>query len=356
MPFSPGKLFLGFITYSLSLTVLVALAGIWYLDHEFRKPGPLSEPKLFEVERGASSGRIAERLLYEGAIHDMHVFKIAARITGAHSELKAGEYELKPGMSTRDIINLLRDGKTFSRRFTIPEGRTSYEIVQILNNIEELSGEITKIPEEGSLLPETYDYRLGEDRNKIIARLESEMEKVILPACLILLERIAGTTLKNFLDMECTPAPPPLKTIRDVLTLASIVEKEAGAADERKRVAGVFINRLKSGIALQTDPTVIYAITKGKHKNEGRGPLGRRLLKKDLEIDSPYNTYKYPGLPPGPIANPGRAAIKAVLDPEQHEYIYFVADGTGGHIFAKTLEEHNRNVANWRKIRKQQGN
>jgi len=146
----------------------------------------------------------------------------------------------------------------------------------------------------------------------------------------------------------------PFNTKEEALVLASIIEKETAVADERRKVAGVFVNRLKRGIALQTDPTVIYAITKGKHKNDGKGPLGRRLLRKDLQYDSPYNTYKYPGLPPGPIANPGKASIEAALNPEVHDYIFFVADGTGGHAFGKTLAEHNRNVAKWRKIRAKQ--
>ena len=146
----------------------------------------------------------------------------------------------------------------------------------------------------------------------------------------------------------------PLKSRQEALTLASIIEKETGVKGERRRVAGVFINRLRIGMALQTDPTVIYAITKGKHQNNGRGPLGRRLLRKDLKIDSPYNTYRYPGLPPGPIANAGKAAIEAALNPEDHDYLYFVADGTGGHVFSKTLAEHNANAAKWRIIRKQQ--
>ena len=148
----------------------------------------------------------------------------------------------------------------------------------------------------------------------------------------------------------------PFTTEEEAITLASIVEKETGKPEERKRVAGVFINRLRQKIPLQTDPTVIYAITKGKPQNNGQGPLGRRLLSKDLEIDSPYNTYKYPGLPPGPIANPGRESIEAVLQPEEHNFIYFVADGSGGHVFAATLDEHNRNVTQWRKIRKEQKN
>ncbi len=350
-----GKLILGFLVYSFTLAVLLALIIIVWLNHEFTRPGPLTQAHLFEVERGMPLNDIGYSLYDEKTVHDPFIFIIGTMVSGAQGHLKAGEYELQPGMSAQQIMNNLRKGTTFGRRFTIREGLTSYEVVQILNGIKELSGEVTNIPTEGILLPNTYDYRRSEDRSEILTRLENEMEKTVLPACRILLERVAGSTLKDMMDMECAPAPAPLKTVRDVLTLASIVEKETGVAGERKRVAGVFINRLNRSIALQTDPTVIYAITKGKHKNEGKGPLGRRLLRKDLQIDSPYNTYKYPGLPPGPIANPGRASIEAVLDPEEHEYIFFVADGSGGHIFAKTLAEHNRNVAEWRKIRRSQG-
>jgi UPF0755 protein len=159
------------------------------------------------------------------------------------------------------------------------------------------------------------------------------------------------TNINAIMSAPCKTAPTPLKTVGDILTLASIVEKETAQADERQTVAGVFLNRLNKGMPLQTDPTVIYAITKGKHKDGGKGPLGRRLLRKDLKIDDPYNTYKYPGLPPGPIANPGKASIEAVINPEENDYIFFVADGTGGHAFARTLKEHNANVAKWRKIR-----
>ncbi len=334
MAFKSGKLFLGFLVYSLTIAVIITLAGIFWLDHEFKKPGPLSAPILFEVPRGASSGGIAELLSYEGAIHDMYIFKYAARVTGAQSDLKAGEYELQPGMSARDILSLLREGKTFQRQFTIPEGLTSYEILNLIMQVEDLKPVLIEPLVEGSLLPETYSYSRGETWADIVRRMENAMQNTI--------KELWPKRVENL----------PFSTPEEAMVLASIVEKETGVSEERKRVAGVFINRLKRGIALQTDPTVIYAITKGEHKNDGKGPLGRRLLTKDLKIDSPYNTYKYPGLPPGPIANPGRASIEAVLDPEEHDFIYFVANGTGGHIFAKTLEEHNRNVAQWRKIRR----
>ena len=350
------KFVLGFFVYSSTLLVVLVACVFWWAANQFQAPGPLTETKLIVVERGSGLNGIANTLVAENAIESPYIFIAGTRILGAQGALKAGEYELLPGMSAKNIMMMLREGKTVARRFTIREGLTSYEIVRHLKTVENLSGEVKKIPVEGTLLPNTYDYQLNEDRGEILKRLEQEMEKVLLPACLILLEREEGAMLEDFLDDECQSAPEPLKTLRDVLTLASIVEKETAVAEERERVAGVFINRLRKGMALQTDPTVIYAITKGKHKNDGKGPLGRRLLKKDLEIDNPYNTYKYPGLPPGPIANPGKASIEAVLNPEEHDYIFFVADGTGGHAFAKTLKEHNANVAKWRKIRRAQEN
>ena len=350
------KFVLGFFVYSSTLVVVLTACIFWWAASEFQKPGPLQESKLVVVERGSGLHKIANQLQSEAAIESPYIFIAGTRILGAQGALKAGEYELLPGMSAKNIMMLLRDGKTVARRFTIREGLTSYEIVQHLNTIENLSGEIKDIPAEGSLLPNTYDYQLNESREKIIKRLQKNMETMLLGACVKIVQTSEAFSSEDLMNMDCGVEQSPLKTIRDVLTLASIVEKETAVASERRKVAGVFINRLRKGIALQTDPTVIYAITKGKHKNEGKGPLGRRLLKKDLEIDNPYNTYKYPGLPPGPIANPGKASIEAVLNPEEHEYIFFVADGTGGHAFAKTLKEHNANVAKWRKIRREQKN
>ncbi len=345
---------------------------------------------LFTIARGSGLSTIAQNLHYVNIIHNPWVFKLGVLTLRQQGSLKAGEYEITPGMSARAIAAIISDGKSFVRRFTVREGLTSFETVRLLREVEELSGEITSVPAEGTLLPQTYDYRLGEDRTAIIARLQTAMEDVradlttgpfltsphpetttppaptITPSlfklCKIKWEKKNNATAADNGDNETstemgaaiTRALTDDQCWHKILTLASIVEKETGVAEERGRVAGVFYNRLARNMPLQTDPTVIYAITKGKHKNDGKGPLGRRLLKKDLQIDSPYNTYKYPGLPPGPIANPGRDAIEAVLDPEAHDYIYFVADGTGGHLFGKTLKEHNRNVAKWRKIRRAQ--
>lgn len=331
------KLALGFsVSIFTTLIILGVVAVFWGLV-EYNKAGPLAEAKLIDIPSGSSNVKIAQILQNEGVFDDekdMLLFKISGRLTGASSKLKAGEYEVPAGISIAGALELLEDGKTFARRVTLREGLTSYEIVRLLNGVEELTGDVKAIPAEGSLLPETYDYRLEEERGAILTRMAEAMEEAK--------EALWPTRVEGL----------PFKTLEEAIVLASIVEKETGVAEERRRVAGVFINRLRRGIPLQTDPTVIYAITKGKHKNEGKGPLGRRLLLKDLEVNSPYNTYKNAGLPPGPIANPGRASIEAVLNPESHDYIYFVADGTGGHVFAKTLKEHNNNVAKWRKIRR----
>ncbi|MCC6598804.1 MAG: endolytic transglycosylase MltG [Alphaproteobacteria bacterium] len=331
-----ARFFLSFLAYGLTLCV-VALAGtFWWSAHKFHEAGPLTETRLFMVERGEGLRTISKNLHTQGLINAPYIFTLSAMVSGAHNSLKAGEYEIQAAMSQHDILTLLQEGKTFARRFTIPEGRTSFETIEILKATEGLTGEIATIPPEGSLLPNTYDYQRDETRERALGRMQQAMT-----------DTLAALWPNRDSDL-------PFTTPEEAITLASIIEKETGAADERKRVAGVFINRLRRGIPLQSDPTVIYGITKGRHQNEGKGPIGRRLLSKDLKADSPYNTYKNPGLPPGPIANPGVASIEAALHPEKHDFIYFVADGQGGHIFAKTLAEHNKNVAQWRKIRKMQ--
>lgn len=346
-----NKVFLTFLSCLFIALISCGAAACWYFIKNYEAPGPLERPVLFEVKRGQGVASIAAGLEARGMIDSALVFRGAARLLDKGRNLKAGEYEIPAGASTRDILTLLYEGKVFAHTVTVPEGLTSFETVRLLKGHERLKGDIDDVPPEGSLLPETYHFTGSDTKAALINRMKDAMVAALLELC----EIKAGTekeppNLENLLDRSCGAAP--LKTVRDVLTLASIVEKETGQSDERKRVAGVFINRLKRGMALQTDPTVIYAITKGAHKNDGKGPLGRRLLKKDLEYDSPYNTYLYPGLPPGPIANPGRASIEAVINPEVHDYYYFVADGTGGHAFGKTLTEHNENVAKWRKIRR----
>jgi UPF0755 protein len=329
------RLAAGLFVYGLTTLVFLLAFGFWWASDSFKKPGPLTEHKIVLIERGQGLNAIAETLAREGAIEHSYVFILGARVLGAQSTLQAGEYALEPAISPRQIVEKIRNGETFARRVTIPEGRTSFEIVEILNARADLTGTIAAVPPEGTLFPTTYDYQQNETRAQLIARMQGSMKDL----------------LARLWDQRA--ADLPLKTPEEALVLASIIEKETGTPDERKRVAGVFINRLKKGMPLQTDPTVIYALTKGAHQNDGQGPLGRRLLTKDLEYDSPYNTYKYAGLPPGPIANPGQASLEAALQPEMHDYIFFVADGTGGHAFAKTLAEHNQNVAKWRKIRRE---
>lgn len=282
------------------------------------------------IERGKGVASIARTLEKEGVISQPTLFKVIARFSGT---LKAGEYEFPAHASMAEVMKMMEDGEVFDRKITIAEGLTSYQIVKRLNAREDLDGEITDIPAEGSLLPDTYHFTKGESAQDKIDQMQTAMKEAI--------DELWETRAEDL----------PIKTKEEAIILASIVEKETGVAEERERVAGVFINRLRKNMPLQTDPTVIYALTKGKIQEEGKGPLGRRLLRKDLKFVSPYNTYLNAGLPPGPIVNPGYAAIKATLNPENHDYIYFVADGTGGHAFGKTLAEHNRNVQQWRKVR-----
>lgn len=328
---------IGLNILGLGVALCFVAASLFLLQYgTFSKQGPLSETKIVLIERGKGISSIAQKLEDEGVISSSLVFKIRTVLDSDKRPLKAGEYEFTQHISMKDATELLRAGKVYDRKITFPEGVTSYQIAESLKLKTDMTGDIVDIPEDGTLLPETYHYINNDNRATILAAMTAAMDKVVLE---LWPSRVADL---------------PFTTQKQALTLASIVEKETGVASERARIAGVFINRLKRGIPLQSDPTVIYAMTKGQIENEGQGPIGRRLLSKDLSIESPYNTYLNAGLPPTPIANPGRAAIEAVLHPEVHDYIYFVADGTGGHVFARTLAEHNSNVARWRKIRKSQ--
>lgn len=332
------RIFLSVIAFIVTATILCSGGMFVWGYQQYQKSGPLDETTLFIVERGQGVSYIADRLSYAGIIADPLIFRLAARITDRHKVLKTGEYEFTAHVSMEDVMEKMVRGASYQRQITIPEGLTSWQVVQLLTRTEGLEGKITVIPAEGSLLPETYNYQSGDKRQDKIRQMQQAMQAALY-------------------ELKAQPQRTgnlPALSQAEAVILASIVEKETAMASERKRIAGVFINRLMKGIKLQSDPTVIYAITEGKIKDEGKGPLGRRLLKKDLGFDSPYNSYKYPGLPPGPIANPGRASIEAVLNPEKHNYLYFVADGTGGHVFARTLREHNNNVRKWRKIRKSQ--
>jgi len=320
--------------FSLSYLLIIGFAfAIGALVFLFQMPGPLSEPLEIQIKRGEGVRDIALKLERDGAILNQYPFMLGAKIKNKGKPLQAGEFLIPARYSMSNVLDILQNGKTIQRKFTIPEGKTSWEIVQILNRNEFLTGEITDIPPEGSLMPDTYFFAKGDTRMEKIARMQDAMN--------------------NFIS-DKKPDGLPFDTMEETLILASIVEKETAVPSEYAKVAGVFINRLNEGMPLQTDPTVIYGITRGQHKNDGKGPLGRRLLTKDVRKDTDYNTYTRQGLTPTPICNPGRDAISAVLNPAKHDYLYFVADGTGGHAFGKSYKEHQANVAKWRKIRNAQ--
>jgi UPF0755 protein len=306
----------------------VAAAGLW-LSVTLQAPGPLAAEKIFYIEPGSSVKKIAAELRDSGIIENPLAFSLGARLQRGGGGLKAGEYQFPARVTANEVIALLQSGKTYQRQITIPEGLMVSEVLALVAGAEAMTGQVTDIPEEGSLLPETYSYSHGDSRAALVARMKKAMDDAVASL------------------WQQKPEDSVLKSEHDLVTLASVVEKETGVPQERPRVAGVFVNRLRAGMPLQSDPTVIYAVTQGKEK------LDRPLSRKDLNMDSPYNTYLVPGLPPGPIANPGRAALEAALRPEQNNYLYFVADGTGGHAFAATLDEHTRNVGNWRRLERE---
>ncbi len=323
-----------------TLIVISSIAlGLW-AQEEFARSSSHDVAIEVVIPPGSSIGSIVTILQDNGAIEDSFhaplIFTYGGRLTDQATKLKAGEYSIPAHASIADILDLLESGKVIQRNITIREGLTNWEIHALLSDHKSLDQVKVELPAEGTLLPETYSYAKGDSNADIINRMTSAHDNIL------------NTAWENRAENL------PFDTKEEALVLASIIEKETAVPSERRDVAGVFVNRLRMGMLLQTDPTVIYALTLGQHENEGQGPLGRRLLRKDLSYDSPYNTYLYAGLPPGPICNPGKASIEAALNPASHKYIYFVADGTGGHAFGKTLAEHNRNVAKWRKIRKGQ--
>lgn len=296
-------------------------------------PGPLAETTTVVIERGSGLEAISIALGEADVVESPLLFALAAKLTGAVRELKAGEYAFAPGVSIDGVLEQLRRGRTVVRRLTVPEGLTSAQVVALLNEEPALTGDVAAVPEDGTLLPETYHYAFGDTRAAVIERMRAAMDRLLADA------------------WPGRDPDLPFTSVGEAVILASVVERETGVAEERARVAGVFVNRLAAGMKLQSDPTVIYALT------QGRGELGRALTRADWGFESPYNTYHVAGLPPGPIANPGRASILATLKPERHDFLYFVADGSGGHAFARTLAEHNRNVVRWREVqRRQNGN
>ncbi|EAQ13661.1 MULTISPECIES: endolytic transglycosylase MltG [Maritimibacter] len=372
---------------SLSIVALIVLGGvIGWGKREYVAEGPLETAICLKVETGSNFTRVSEALDAQGAISSPSIFRMGADYSGKATELKAGSFLVEEHASMEEIVDIVTRGGAstcgtevvyrigvnaaeyqvreldpatqsfnlvaefdpdveapadYTRvrgqpdtryRVAIAEGATSWQIVDALNKVEFLSGEITEVPPEGMLAPDSYEMRPGDDRADLIARMRASQE-----------ERLAAA-------WEARDPDVPYESPEEALVMASIVEKETGVPEERGQVASVFVNRLEQGMRLQTDPTVIYGITRGQ------GVLGRGLRQSELRAETPYNTYVISGLPPTPIANPGMASIEAALNPDTTDYLFFVADGTGGHAFAQTLEEHNRNVARWREIEAERAN
>lgn len=309
-----------------AVALVIAGGAALFLNNVVTRAGPHEAEVRVLIEPGEGPAAIAAKLQSRGVIRNADFFRLYARLIGADRGLRAGEYAIAAQASLKDVLDTLRFGETVLRRLTVPEGMTSAQVVALLAEAEGLSGDIAGVPDEGTLLPETYYFSHGDDRAALLRRMGAAQDEVLAE---LWPGRAEGL---------------PLAHVYEAVTLASIVEKETAVAGERPLVASVFVNRLERGMRLQSDPTVIYGVTRGD-------PLGRPIRQSELDAENPYNTYKIRGLPPGPIANPGRDALAAVLNPARSDYLYFVADGSGGHAFAKTLDEHNQNVARWRRLR-----
>ncbi len=324
-----------FLRAFLLICVLAAAGvgyGAWHVWSRFEAAGPPSAfgttETVVALPRGTGLNRIADTLEEQGVIDNSLIFRAGVMYYGKASQLKAGEYAIPTGASPRQIMDILIEGKAIVYKLTLPEGLTTAMILDLVARHPSLEGTISRAPAEGALLPETYVFNRGMPRDELIARMESDHRAVI--------DDLWEKRVANL----------PIATKEEAIVLASIVEKETGIASERPLVAGVFINRLRKGMKLQSDPTIIYGLTKGV-------PLGRGIRRSEIDKATPYNTYVINGLPPTPIANPGRESIAAVLNPAPTDALFFVADGTGGHVFAATLAEHERNVANWRQVERQ---
>ncbi len=320
----PGRL----VIAALALVTL-GLALMFWLWSGWYGAGPSKQPVPYSVERGASLTATARGLEQAGAIESARIFVRLARKLGSDAPIQAGEYEFPAGASPARILELMQQGAVVQHLVTIPEGMPAILVYERLMAEPLLTGEIA-VPAEGSVLPDSYAFARGESRVAVLGRMQAAMERTLDEAWAA---RTSATVVKSK---------------REALILASIVEKETAIEAERRTVAAVYSNRLRIGMRLQADPTTIYPITKGK-------PLGRRIRRSELRAVNEYNTYAMAGLPAGPIANPGRASIAAVLDPAPSKALYFVADGKGGHIFAETLAQHNANVARYYAIRRARG-
>jgi len=325
----PVVVFLNFLI-TLVLLAVVAFGGILYWGkQEFEATGPLTKDQTVMVSRGASLESISGQLQQKGLISSSWVFTIAVQVYKNANEMKAGEYLIPANASMRQIMDVIVAGRGVEYAVTLPEGLSSEQIIAILKKDAILVGEIDEIPEEGILLPETYKFTRGTSRQQIVDRMRRDHDKVLAD--------VWSRRDKNL----------PIASPREMLILASIVEKETGKADERTRVAAVFVNRLRKKMRLESDPTILYGLHGGDAWNRPR-----TLLLSELKKPNNYNTYQIDGLPPGPIASPGRAALEAVANPSRTNDLFFVADGTGGHVFAETYADHKKNVARWRKVEK----
>lgn len=316
----------------LVLLLLAIMAGgasyaLFSFNRYLVSDGPNSAEAIVNLPRGSGLKSIADRLTQAGVIRHPWLFQLAVRLGGHDRKLKAGEYAFPAHVTPDRVIAIITTGKTIARKITVIEGQTVAEVFRAIDQAEGLTGDLPATPPEGSLLPETYLFSKGDSKAAMVQRMQDAMTEVL---------NDAWANRANDL---------PFLTPNDALIMASIVDKETGVAEERTKVAAVFVNRLRRGMRLQSDPTIIYGLT------DGQGPLDRELTRQDWKLDHPYNTYRIEGLTPGPIGNPGRESIEAVMNPDQHDYLYFVADGTGGHAFAETLDQHNENVARWRRIK-----
>jgi UPF0755 protein len=316
-----------------SIFILLAVAtGIALVagKQRFDASGPLPEDRVVNIPRGAGIRDIADVLVREGVIDQPWVFVGGVFVLKAREDLKAGEYQFKAHASLRDVVATIVDGRVVMHQFTMPEGLTSEQIVARLMDDDVLTGNVKEIPREGSLLPDTYNFARGMTREQMIQHMQQAQQRVI----------------KEIWEHHSPDLP--IKTADQLVILASLVEKETAKTEERTRVAAVFVNRLKQKMRLQSDPTIIYGLVGGK------GTLGRAIMKSEIDQPTPYNTYQIDGLPPGPITNPGRASLEAAANPARTRELYFVADGTGGHLFAETYEQHQKNVARLRQIESDQ--
>ena len=324
LPLRRRRLWPRVLAVVLLLPVLAVGGAVGLVWHLCRQPGPLAESRAIVVPRGASD-QIAGALVRAGVVADGRVFLIASWVSGKDGPLRAGEYAFPAQANVWEVLHVLRTARPVQHRLTIPEGLTARQAQVLLGKTETLAGEMPAL-DEAAWLPETYSFERGTLRTTVMDKAKAAMAKALADAW-------AGREQGL-----------PLANAREALILASIVERETGKPDERPRVAAVFLNRLRQGIRLQSDTTVVYAAS------DGMGVLDRPISRADLDRDSPFNTYRMRGLPPTPIAAPGMAAIQAVLHPAKTDDLYFVADGMGGHVFARTLDEHNRNVARWRAL------